>query len=88
MIKITLQVAGMTCGMCETHMNDVIRAAFPVKKVTSSRSKGETVILSEKPLDIEAIRRVVNATGYTMLSADEEVQQKRSLLSAFIRRKE
>ncbi len=88
MIKITLQVAGMTCGMCETHMNDVIRAAFPVKKVTSSRSKGETVILSEKPLDIEAIRRVVNATGYTMLSADEEVQQKRSLLSVFIRRKE
>ncbi|MBR0514516.1 MAG: heavy-metal-associated domain-containing protein [Clostridia bacterium] len=88
MIKITLQVAGMTCGMCETHMNDVIRAAFPVKKVTSSRSKGETVILSEKPLDIEAIRRVVNATGYTMLSADEEVQQKRSLLSVFMRRKE
>lgn len=88
MIKITLQVAGMTCGMCETHMNDVIRAAFPVKKVTSSRSKGEKVILSEKPLDIEAIRRVVNATGYTMLSADEEVQQKRSLLSVFMRRKE
>ena len=88
MIKITLQVAGMTCGMCETHMNDVIRAAFPVKKVTSSRSKGETVILSEKPLDIEAIRRVVNATGYTMLSADEEVQQTRSLLSVFMRRKE
>lgn len=38
--------SGRLCwrGMCEAHMNDAIRKAFPVKKVTSSRRKGETVI--------------------------------------------
>ena len=73
--------------MCESHVNDAIRAAFPVKKVTSSCAKGETVILSEKPLDHEAIRRVVNATGYTMLSVNEELKQPRSLLSVLMKRK-
>ena len=58
--------------MCEAHVNDAVRSAFSVKKVTSSRSVGETVILSENSLDIEKLRQVINATGYIMLSADEE----------------
>ena len=47
MLKITVQVDGMVCGMCEAHVNDAVRKAFPVKKVASSHSKGETVILTE-----------------------------------------
>ena len=39
MIKTIVSVDGMACGMCEAHINDAIRAAFPVKKVTSSRAK-------------------------------------------------
>lgn len=39
MWKYTIQVNGMMCGMCESHVNDAVRKAFPVKKVTSSRSK-------------------------------------------------
>ena len=39
MWKYTAQVDGMMCGMCESHVNDAVRKAFPVKKVTSSRSK-------------------------------------------------
>lgn len=39
MQKITVKVDGMQCGMCEAHVNDAVRAAFPVKKVTSSHSK-------------------------------------------------
>ena len=45
MLKYTLQVEGMQCGMCEAHVNDTVRKAFPVKKVTSSHGKGQTVIL-------------------------------------------
>ena len=33
MIKTTLKIDGMMCGMCEAHMNDVIRKNFKVKKV-------------------------------------------------------
>lgn len=46
MLKITVHVDGMVCGMCEAHVNDAVRKAFPVKKVASSHSKGETVILT------------------------------------------
>lgn len=48
MLKITLGVDGMMCGMCESHVNDAVRKAFPVKKVTSSHGKGQTVILTEQ----------------------------------------
>ena len=41
MIQITMKIDGMQCGMCESHVNDSIRRAFPVKKVTSSHTKGE-----------------------------------------------
>ncbi len=37
MVKITLKINGMMCGMCESHINDVIRKTFPVKKVSSSQ---------------------------------------------------
>ena len=39
MIQTTVQVSGMACSMCEAHINDAIRGAFPVEKVTSSHSK-------------------------------------------------
>ena len=35
MYKVTLKVEGMVCGMCESHINDAVRRAFPVKKVAS-----------------------------------------------------
>ena len=48
MEKITVKIDGMMCGMCESHVNESIRNAFSVKKVTSSQAKGETIILTEK----------------------------------------
>lgn len=32
MIKTTLRIGGMMCGMCEAHVNDAIRAHFNVKR--------------------------------------------------------
>ena len=51
MYQTTVGVDGMMCGMCEAHVNDAVRKAFPVKKVTSSHGRGQTVILSEQALD-------------------------------------
>ena len=45
MWKYTVRVDGMMCGMCEAHVNDAIRKNFAVKKVSSSHSKGETVVV-------------------------------------------
>ena len=79
MIKTVVSVDGMACGMCEAHINDAIRAAFPVKKVTSSHTKRETVILSDARLDHEAVKRAITGAGYTPLSVTEEAVEKKGL---------
>lgn len=33
MLRISVQVDGMMCGMCKTHVNDAVRKAFPAMKV-------------------------------------------------------
>ena len=87
MIKTTVQVSGMICGMCETHVNDAIRSAFSVRKVSSSRVNGETVILSDLPLNQERLRQVINATGYIMHSVkEEETEEKRKSWFSCFRR--
>lgn len=81
MIRTTLQIDGMMCGHCEAHVNDTIRQAFPVKKVESSHTKKETVILSEKPLDEEKLRAVIAQTGYTLGEIRTEPYEKKSFFS-------
>ena len=56
MVKITLGISGMACGMCEAHINDTVRAAFDVKKVSSSHSKSETVIVAENEIPKSALK--------------------------------
>ena len=79
MIQTTLQIDGMMCGMCESHVNDAIRNAFSVQKVTSSHSKGETVILSEQPLDEALLRSTITATGYELQSIHSAPYEKKRL---------
>ena len=59
MIQTTVEVGGMACSMCEAHINDAVRSAFPVDKVSSSHAKGKTVILSKEPLDENALRAAI-----------------------------
>jgi copper chaperone CopZ len=81
MIKIVLTVDGMMCGMCESHINDAVRNAFPVKKVTSSHTKGQTVILTELDIDDDTLRKVIDKTGYTVVSITKEPYVKKGLFS-------
>ncbi len=66
MVTTTLKIDGMMCGMCEAHINDAIRRNFSVRKVKSSKRRGETVIVSEEPLDAQALRRVIRESGYEL----------------------
>ena len=79
MTKTTLKIDGMMCGMCESHVNDAIRQAFKVKKVNSSHSKGECVIISEEPLDEAKLQEVMEHTGYKLLSVEAEPYEKKGL---------
>ena len=78
MYKITVTVKGMACSMCESHINDTVRRDFTVKKVTSSRKKNCTEIISETPIDHEKLRAVFAATGYTIGDVTTEPYAKKS----------
>ena len=47
MIKTTIKIDGMACGMCEAHVNDALRKVIKAKKITSSHKKKEAVVVSE-----------------------------------------
>lgn len=79
MVKTTLKIDGMMCGMCESHVNDAIRGAFQVMKVTSSHSKGETVIISEEALPEAKIKEVLQPTGYELKGISSEPYEKKGL---------
>ena len=80
MQEIILKIDGMMCGHCEAHVNDAIRNAFPVKNVSSSHQKGETVIQTRQPVDVEQLKATVEQTGYRVLDVTvREAQEKRGL---------
>ena len=79
MWKYTVKVDGMMCGMCEAHVNDTVRREFKAKKISSSHSKGETVIITEDELDEDAVLAAINATGYEATSITKEAYKKKGL---------
>ena len=79
MLKITVKVDGMMCGMCEAHVNDAVRKAFPVKKVTSSHNRREAVILTENDIDETALRSAIGATGYEVKGVSKEPYEEKGL---------
>ena len=79
MTKTTLTIEGMACGMCEAHINEAIRNAFQVKKVTSSRTKKRTVILAEKDIPDQELKSVVARAGYDVMSISSEPYTKKVL---------
>ena len=69
----------MMCGMCESHMNDLIRKHWKVKKVSSSAKKGETVVISEEALDIPMLEKEIKEIGYELVSHTSEPYEKKGL---------
>lgn len=63
-----LEIDGVMCPMCESHVNDAIRNNFKVKDVKSSHKTGLTQIQSDEVLDEELLRKAVEETGYKVKS--------------------
>ncbi|MBP3853607.1 MAG: heavy-metal-associated domain-containing protein [Erysipelotrichaceae bacterium] len=79
MVKMIVKVDGMMCSMCEAHINEAIRSAFPVKKVTSSHKKNETVILAPQAIDRDELAEVIGKTGYKVLDMSIQEETKKRL---------
>ena len=80
MVKTTLTIEGMMCGMCEAHICDAIRKAVSsAKKVSASRSRGEASFLTDDAVDAERLKAAIDSTGYTCLGVDSAPYEKRGL---------
>ena len=80
MIKTTLKIDGMVCGMCEAHICDTIRKAVPsAKKVSASRGKKEATFLTEDTVNEEILKEAIDATGYTCLGVESGINTKKGI---------
>lgn len=82
MIKTTMRIDGMMCGMCEAHVCDAIRKAVPgAKKVSANRGKKEASFLTEDAVDPDSVKAAIDATGYTCLGIESAQYEKKGLFS-------
>ena len=84
MIEITIEVEGMKCGMCESHVNDVVRRVSGVKKVNSSHVKKQTVVIADDSVNQEEIVKAISTQGYGVGRTEIKPYEKRGL---FVRKK-
>ena len=85
--KYTLKINGMMCGMCEAHINDVVRKNFDVKKVSSSHLKKQTIILTTQEIEEELIKDKINQTGYTVEDIKKEtIEEKKGFFARLFKR--
>lgn len=78
MVKTTLKIDGMMCGMCEAHICDAICKAVPdAKKVAASRGKKEASFLTEAPVNAAALKAAIDETGYTCLGVESAPYEKK-----------
>lgn len=66
-IKSSFTIDGMHCGMCESHVCDVIRKNISVKKVSASHIKKELIIYAETEIQKEEVEKVLAPTGYKVI---------------------
>lgn len=84
MIKTTVGINAMMCGMCESHINDVVRRNFKVKKVSSSHAKALCEIISENEIDKAKLRKAIADTGYDVTSFKTEPYEKKKGFFSFL----
>lgn len=83
MFKITLKVEGMKCVKCSARMDEAVRKAFQVEKVTSSHENKETIIICAEDIADEKLREVVTGEGFELLGIAKEPYEKKGLFGLF-----
>ena len=79
MLKITVDVDGKDFVICENHVNEAVSGSFSVKKVSSSQSKKQTVIITEQDIDEQELKAVIDGTGYESGAVRKEPYEKKGL---------
>lgn len=79
MIKTTVKIDGMQCNMCETHVKDLIRKHFAIKKIKASHVSGECVIVSADEIPRSELSYELGQMGYKVTGMESEPYVKKGL---------
>lgn len=76
MYKYVLKINGMRCGMCEAHIEDVIRKKIKVKTVNASHIKNELTVITDMVLVEKDFHILLDETGYIIDSFENSDAKK------------
>ncbi|MEV7153847.1 heavy-metal-associated domain-containing protein [Streptomyces misionensis] len=65
-VTTVYKVTGMSCGHCEGSVSAEISQIPGVTSVKAVASSGEVTVVSEAPLDDEAVRAAVDEAGFEL----------------------
>ncbi|MFI8235935.1 heavy-metal-associated domain-containing protein [Streptomyces sp. NPDC085866] len=65
-VTAVYKVTGMSCGHCEGSVSGEISQIPGVSSVKAVASTGEVTVVSEAPLDDEAVRDAVDEAGFEL----------------------
>ncbi|MGW2419095.1 heavy-metal-associated domain-containing protein [Streptomyces sp. NPDC001709] len=65
-VTTVYKVTGMSCGHCEGSVSGEISQIPGVSSVKAVASTGEVTVVSEAPLDDEAVRAAVDEAGFEL----------------------
>jgi copper chaperone CopZ len=66
-VTAVYKVTGMSCGHCEGSISAELSELPGVTSVKAVASSGEVTVVSEAPLDDEAVRAAVDEAGYELV---------------------
>ena len=77
-IEVDVEIEGMMCGMCESHIKDAIRKEFPdAKRVSASHVKGIASFRLKERLEQKEVEKklhtAIDPIGYGILSVKERL---------------
>jgi len=66
MNSVTVTVTGMTCGHCASSVQEEVGSIPGVAAVDVDLASGELVILSDRQVEVHAIKSAVEEAGYQL----------------------
>lgn len=81
MVRTTVKIDGMSCGMCEAHIADVIRRTIPeAKRIRVSHTRNTAAFLTEQEVDAQKLEQAIDETGYYFRGISSELEKERKRL--------
>ncbi len=76
MNKYIIEINGMRCGMCESHVNDLFRCHLKLIKVKSNHKTGQTVLISDVDFTDSDLKMPLDNSGYVVKKISKEEAKK------------